>query len=244
MFDARLEINIYRLLRELGRGCGPWIGAPIALPVQPHASASTGSTEALSPPPRAAFGPPTPLSQPQFLSLCEGRFAERDSAGQTLAEARFEYVHPKHLSTNTVLVLPVTKTEQGVFVGVESRDLPAVQAFSGSSKMTTAPAWRLPSSVTHVSEIAPFLKESLGRDFALQARRVWELGGAYFPTPGVTPEVVHPFAVEVSADEHTGAALQFVSLPDLIRRPELLQDAHLLIATYRLAHALGALSQL
>src|SRR5262249_993976 len=29
MFDARLEINIYRLLHELGHKAGPWIGAPI-----------------------------------------------------------------------------------------------------------------------------------------------------------------------------------------------------------------------
>ena len=242
MFDARLEINIYRLLRELGRGYGPWIGAPVALSVQPHAFASADSTEALSPLARAAFGPPTPLSQPQFLSLREGRFEERDSAGRTLAEARFEYVLPKHLSANTVVVLPVVKTERGTFVGVESRDLPAVQSFGGSSKITTAPAWRLPPSVTHVSEISPFLKEALSRDFALRARCAWELGGAYFPTPGVTPEVVHPFAVEVSADERPGAALQFVSLPELTRHPTLLQDAHLLIAAHRLAHALGVLS--
>lgn len=240
MFDARLEINIYRLLRELGRGCGPWIGAPLALSVQPHAFAPAGVAQ--DTPARAAFGPPTLLSRPQFLSLCEGRFEERDGASHTLAEARFEYVRPKHLSTNTVVVLPVAKTERGIFVGVESRDLPAVQSFSRSSRITTAPAWRLPSSVTHVSEIPPFLKEALSRDFSLQARRVWELGGAYFPTPGVTPEVVHPFAVEVGADEQPGATLQFVLLPELIRQPELLRDAHLLIAAYRLSHALGVLS--
>lgn len=29
MFDARIEINIYHLLRTLGRRAGPWIGAPI-----------------------------------------------------------------------------------------------------------------------------------------------------------------------------------------------------------------------
>src|SRR4030095_14011594 len=35
MFDARLEINIYHLLERLGRGAGPWIGAPIKLSSQP-----------------------------------------------------------------------------------------------------------------------------------------------------------------------------------------------------------------
>jgi hypothetical protein len=242
MFDARLEINIYRLLRRLGRGCGPWIGAPIALSVRPHAFAPSDAARVLTPPARAAFGPPTPLPRPQFLSLCEGSFVERDREGVTLAEARFEYVRPKRLSNNTIVVLPAFRTAQGVFVGVEHRDLPAVQSFGGSSTMATAPAWRLPPSVTHLSEIPPFLKGTLERDFGLDARRVWELGGAYLPTSGVTPEVVYPFVVEVGADERAGAGLQFVSLSELTARPDLLRDAHLLVATYRLAHALGVLS--
>jgi hypothetical protein len=174
--------------------------------------------------------------------LSEGSFAERDSEGRTLAEARFEYVRPRLLSNNTLVVLPLARTEQGVFVGVEHRDLPAVQSFSGSSRLAAAPAWRLPPTVTHQSEIPPFLKGALRRDFNLRADRAWELGGAYFPTSGVTPEVVYPFAVEVNVGEGPGAALHFIPLGELTGKPELLADAHLLIATYRLAHALGALS--
>jgi hypothetical protein len=242
MFDARLEINIYRLLRQLGRGCGPWIGAPIALSVQPHAFAPSDPSQVLAPPARAAFGRPTPLPRPRFLSLCEGSFVERDSAGATLAEARFEYVRPRRLSNNSLVALPAFRTAQGVFVGVEQRDLPAVQTFGGSSNMAAAPAWRLPTTVTHLSEAPHFLKGALGEDFGLDACRVWELGGAYLPTSGVTPEVVYPFVVEVTADKCAGAGLQFVSLSELTAHPELLRDAHLLVATYRLAHALGVLS--
>lgn len=239
MFDARLEINIYRLLRQLGRGRGPWIGAPINLSVRPRAFTSSDTAQVLAPPLRAAFGEPTPLSRPRFLSLCEGSFVERDGAGMTLAEARFEYVRPNRLSNNTLVALPAFRTERGVFVGVEHRDLPAVQSFSGSSTMATAPAWRLPTSVTHLSEIPPFLKGALRKDFNLDACRVWELGGAYLPTSGVTPEVVYPFVVEVNVDERMGAGLQFVLLSELTAHPGLLRDAHLLAATYRLAHALG-----
>ena len=242
MFDSRLEINIYSLLRELGRGCGPWIGAPIALSVQPHSFAAPDPAQVMAPAPRAAFGEPEPLPRPRFLSLCEGSFVERDGAGATLAEASFEYVRPGLLSNNTLVVLPALRTAQGVFVGVEHRDLPAVQSFSGSSVMAAAPAWRLPPSVTHLSEIPPFLKRALRRNFNLDARMVWELGGAYFPTPGVTPEVIYPFVVEVDADECPGAGLQFVSLSELTGKPGLLQDAHLLVVIYRLAHALGLLS--
>lgn len=242
MFDARLEINIYRLLRERGRSCGPWIGAPVDLSVQRQTFAPTDPAQVMAPPAHAAFGRPAALSRPQFLLLSEGSFAERDSAGRTLAEARFEYVRPGRLSNNTLVVLPVARTEQGVFVGVEHRDLPAVQSFSGSSRLTVAPAWRLPPTVTHQSEIPPFLKGALRRDFNLRADRAWELGGAYFPTSGVTPEVVYPFVVEVNMGEGPGAALRFIPLSEMTGKPELLADAHLLIATYRLAHALGALS--
>lgn len=242
MFDSRLEINIYRLLRELGRGCGPWIGAPVALTVQPHAFAASDSAHVLTPEPRAAFGGPESLPRPRFLSLCEGSFVERDSAGATLAEASFEYVRPGSMSNNTLVVLPALRTDEGVFVGVEHRDLPAVQSFGGSSVIAAAPAWRLPPTVTHLSEIPPFLKEALRRDFNLDARMVWELGGAYFPTSGVTPEVIYPFVVEVEADRVPDTGLHFVPLSDIAGQPGLLRDAHLLVVTYRLAHALGVLS--
>lgn len=239
MFDARLEINVYRLLRERGRSYGPWIGAPIRLAAQPQTFAPSDPARVITPPARAAYGPPATLSRPWFLSLREGVFAEQDGEGRTLAEARFEYVRPRRLSINTLVALPVARTGEGDFVGVEHRDLPAAQTFSGSSAMATAPAWRLPPSVTHQSEIAPFLAGALERDFGLRGRRVWELGGAYFPTTGVTPEVVYPFVVEVNAGRGLNSALHFIPLRELLARPDRLHDAHLLIAASRLAHALG-----
>lgn len=240
MFDARLEINIYRLLRELGRSSGPWIGAPITLSVQPDVPAVPDPAQVLAPASRAAFDAPVPLMRPQFLSVYEGSFVELDSTGATLAEARFEYVRPSRLSDNTVTVLPAFRTERGVFVGVERRDLPAAQSFGGSSHMAAAPAWRLPPEVTHLSALPRFLGEALRRDFHLAAGAVWELGGAYYPTTGVTPEVVYPFVVEVEAAQVAhAAALQFVPLSLLTGEPRLLRDAHLLVAAHRLAHALG-----
>jgi hypothetical protein len=241
MFDARLEINIYRLLQQLGRGYGPWIGAPVALSVRPHTFAPSDTAQVMAPRAHAAFGRPTSLSSPQFLSLCEGSFAERDSEGRVLAEARFEYVRPRRLSNNTLVVLPVTRTAQGTFVGVEHREMPAVQEFSGSSGIAVAPAWRLPTTVTHQSELPRFLKGALERNFGLHAERAWELGGSYFPTAGVTPEVAYPFTVETSPGQDPDHALRFVPLNELTAQPDLLRDAHLLIAAYRLAHASGVL---
>ena len=241
LFDARLEINIYRLLHELGRNYGPWIGAPIDLAVQQQAFTPSDSAQIMSPPARAAFSQTVPLPRPQFLSLCEGTFAERDGEGRILAEARFEYVRPARLSNNTLVVLPVMRTEEGVFVGVEHRDLPAVQSFSGSSGITATPAWRLPPTLEHHFEIPHFLQVALERDFNLRAGRVWELGGSYFPSSGVTPEVVYPYVVEVNAGNNHVSALRFIPLGEITGKPHLVQDAHLLIAAFRLAHALGML---
>jgi hypothetical protein len=241
MFDARLEINIYRLLRQLGRKYGPWIGSPVDLSVRPWAAALPEPASVVVPPARAAFAQPAPLPRPQFLSLREGIFVERGGDGRTLAEARFEYVRPKRLSSNTLVALPVMKTEAGVFVGVEHRDLPAVQSLGGGSTITTAPAWRMPRTVTHQADIPQFLTGALERDFNLRVRRAWELGGPYFPTPGVTPEVVYLFAVEADSGDDVDPALRFVRLSELTDKPYLLRDAHLLIATHRLAHALGVL---
>jgi hypothetical protein len=69
-------------------------------------------------------------------------------------------------------------------------------------------------------------------------QHIWELGGSYFASPGVTPEVVYPYLAEVEATEAQRSTLRFVELQELISKVDLLSDAHLLIAIYRATHAL------
>lgn len=242
MFDARLEINIYRLLRSLRRSPGAWIGAPIQLTTQnAPASFNMSGNDALAPPAHASFEICRDTRAPQFLSLREGVFVERDRDEQALAEAAFEYVVPRELSRNTIVALPVIKTATGIFVGIERRDLPAVQTFTGSSAIAVAPAWRLPLSIKHRMELKPYLAEALARDFgARSSGRSWEIGGSYFPTPGVTPEIVYPFVAEIESAVASHSDLRFIEINDLAANLHLIQDAHLLIAACRLAHALGA----
>lgn len=239
MFDARLEINVYRLLRMLGRKPGPWIGAPVDISVRNSTSPLGQRSQFTTAQARAAFDPPVALSRPEFLSLRAGEFAERDQMGKTLAQARFEYVMPRRLSNNTLTALPVFKTEQGVFAGIEHRDLPAVQSFDGNSTIATVPAWRLPLTVTNQSDLRHFLETALARDFHLHAHQIWELGGPYFSTPGVTPEIVYPYVVEVEPGAGISTALQFTHLGDLAATLDSIHDAHLLIGICRLIHALG-----
>ena len=230
MFDARLEINIYRLLHELQRSYGPWIGAPIELTEQSFEIDST--SDILSP--HSSFDACELPAGPQFLSIREGTFLERTRSGEVVSEVAFEYVVPQKLSLSTVTVVPVVKTVSGTYIGIELRDLPAVQSFAGSSQILTIPSWRVPLSLRSIGELPAFVTAALHRDFALTARNTWELGGSYFSSPGVTPEVVYPFVVEVEATDMS--PLHFVNLLDL--NPAQLHDAHLLISTHRLRHAL------
>src|SRR5262245_58521783 len=122
MFDARLEINIYRLLHELGHKAGPWIGAPIKLSEQ-NAAVDAVANSVL--PPMVSFENCDLADGPQFLAVKEGIFEERTNVGIVLSEVPFEYVVPRKLSLSTATAIPVIRTSRGPFVGLELRDLPA-----------------------------------------------------------------------------------------------------------------------
>jgi hypothetical protein len=193
----------------------------------------------MAPPAHAAFERCQLPAGPQFLSIREGNFLERTHTGDVISGVPFEYVVPQELSFSTVTALPVVKTERGVFVGLEVRDLPAVQACTGSSRVVTVPSWRIPRSLRSVRELPAFVSTGMRRDFAVAAQNVWELGGPYFSSPGVTPEVVFPFAIEVEANDIASSQLRFMDCAVLGARLDQIQDAHSLIAIWRLRHALG-----
>jgi hypothetical protein len=243
MFDARLEINIYRLLRELNRSASAWIGASFK-PLEQNLpdDFQAADVSQLTPEKQRAFEP-CELIENNFLRLVRTELIEEDSAGKHLAKAEFEYVVPKKLSKNTVAAIPFFQNDGEILVGIEFRDLPAPQRFNGSSRLACVPAWRLPVEVKHKFDLEPFLSEKFPSDFDVSINKNWELGGSYFTSAGVTPEVVYPLAVEVRAESLRETGLKFFRLQNLLENLHLIQDAHLLILVNRLAHALGLLSK-
>ncbi|HEY8562367.1 MAG TPA: methyltransferase domain-containing protein [Pyrinomonadaceae bacterium] len=239
MFDARLEINIYRLLKKLNRSASAWIGAVIKPAVQRFSGVVETS---LTPARRSSFEPCEPAEN-RFLELCKSEFVETDSRNTELARTEFEYVVPKNLSKNTVAAIPFIKTEDAVLVGVEFRDLPAPQRFSGNANLACAPAWRLPFEIEHVFDLESFAAARFARDFGVSTKKQWELGGGYFTSAGVTPEIVYPLAVELDARISSETDLRFFHLTDLLDNSDEIQDAHFLILLNRLGHALGFLSK-
>ncbi len=235
MFDARLEINIYRLLRLLNRSAGSWIGAAVS-PISQSLQVKIETKINLE---KRRLFEPCELKTNNFLSLKRAKFVEVDSRGDNLAEHEFEYVAPHNLSKNTVAAIPFFMANNEIFVGVEYRDLPAAQRFTESSRLVCVPAWRLPKTISRKFEIEPFLREKFPQDFQVSVDKVTELGGSFFTSAGITPEVVYPAAVELNAESLTQTDLQFFRINDLLDRLDEIQDAHLLISVNRLAHALG-----
>ena len=163
MFDARLEINIYRLLRQLNRSASAWIGAVI----KPSTQNFSGAVETIFASERCEAFEEIEFTESNCLKLCCSEFIETDSNNREISRAEFEYVVPKSLSKNTVAAIPFIKTDDSVLVGIETRDLPAPQRFTGNSRLFCVPAWRLPFSIEHKFDLGDFVREKFPADFSV-----------------------------------------------------------------------------
>ena len=230
--DHRLEMHIFALMRQLQIDPGPWLGDRLAEVESP----SGPGESAWEQPSARVFLPHNLEDSSGFLEIRRGRFREVDSSGTTLGELDLEFVVPGKLSCLTVALLPMQFSGGEWWVGLDLEDLPAAQAFSGSSRHWIAPAWRLPSGLGDWRTARAWLSEALGREYAATLEDWAPLGGPYFPTPGLTPELVYPVAVRVECAPETG--LRFFPLSKLMERWESIQNGHLrcLLLRAYLAH--------
>jgi len=234
--DARLEIHCFELLQRLGLPPGSWIGETIHLrsqaiyPAQQLSSVMTGS-------PRRAFRRSSRSAE--FLALRHRKFLEMNSREKEVGVLALDYVEPAHLSLSTVAVAPLWKTQDEVFVGVADDDFPAAQCFSGHSNLLVAPAWRAPREVESLSQLKEFVKRRLLLQHALNTEELFTLGGPYFPSPGVTPEVVYPLACDVTLGQDPPEPLVWVPLSLLTEQFHALRDGHLKVVVSRVARAVG-----
>jgi SAM-dependent methyltransferase len=234
--EARLEMLVYALMDRLGIRPDPFIGEPVDLPDAPGLlSARRTRIDALLA--RTAISPFVRADRPAgYLRLVRSVFAdqtEEEGLTRTLAEQEIEFVVPRERSVNTIVALPVMR-DGPVFVGLETRLLPVPQRHEGNARILCAPAWRLGRDIATLAQARAFIAAEMG----VSREDVIALGAAYFPSAGITPERVHPFAVRLPG---TGDELpyDFVPLDDLRRHLYDLRDGHLLVAALRLAHALG-----
>lgn len=243
--DARLELNTYDLLLRLGLDPGDWIGEAPRWTAPPLALESVSLEVALARPHRRAFRRAPASASSGFLEVRCAEFVEHAAGGDELHRRALEFVVPRRHAFSSIAVAVLGRTPDGqVLVGLDDDDLPAAQGFLGNSELLVTPAWRLPQEVRGLEASRTFARERLAAEYGVEVGAVWELGGRYHPSPGVTPEVVHPLAVEVAAlRPGAPSALRFVPLRAAIEGRGKLRDGHLRIASARAAHALGLFSR-
>jgi SAM-dependent methyltransferase len=217
--DHRLEMHIFGLLRQLGVDPGPWLGDAL-VPVESSWTPPAGNWEQL---PARVFLPHPDSAG--FLEVRRLRFQELDQTDRPLSSVELEYVVPSRLQSLTLAVLPMLYHQGDWWVALDLEDLPAAQAFSGNSRHWIAPAWRLPASVENLGEARNWLEGAWEREFGGTFTDWAPLGGPYFPTPGLTPELVYPVAVRVDLEQ--AGDLHFFRLEQLIDRWEEISNGHL-----------------
>lgn len=236
--DARLELNVYELLLQLGESFGDWIGEVIELPTIGTRPEVTTLNSLLERPHRRRFAPANPSESDGYLDLKSRAFEEFDSAGEVVSRCTLEYVVPHQSSTNTLAIALLFRHGDTVYIGVEDRDLPGAQGFTGHSDLLVAPAWRMPVGMTSMASAKEWLKLKLEVENGIQIGGFRELGGAYHPTPGLTPESVYPLAAEVLAANDSCAYIHWVPLNEWTVARHELRDGHLRILGCRALHAI------
>lgn len=217
--DHRLEMHIFGLMRRLEVDPGPWLGDAL-MPGESDWAPTRASWETE---PARMFQPHS--QRAGFLEVRNSRFQQLDSLGEVVDELELEYVVPSRLQSLTVAVLPMIYYQGHWWVGLDLEDLPAAQAFSGNSRHWIAPAWRLPSQLSSLQQSRHWLDTALQNDYGCAIQDWAPLGGPYFPTPGLTPELVYPVAVRLQM-LHPGG-LHFFVLEELLQKWEQISNGHL-----------------
>ncbi len=237
--DARLELNVHDLLLRLGIPRGPWIGEEVRLDGAATV-APVSAADLLARDGRRQFEPAAAVDGGAFLEIRAARMQEISAGGATLSEATLEYVVPRRLGANTMATALLARDRAGrTLLGVDEDDLPAAQSFAGVSNLLVTPAWRLPPDVGTLGAARRFTADRLRAEYGVVVGRAWDLGGSYRPSPGLTPEIVYPVAIEV-AGLLPGRRLAWVPLDEIVAERSRLPDGHLRVVALRAAHALAA----
>jgi SAM-dependent methyltransferase len=244
--EARLELNLYNLLRRLEMPVGPWIGGDIepgelavAMPARTDATLAAAKSYRVFREVAQGSG---------WLDVVRSEFHERelrDGRERVTARRELEFVVPNpasscDVSTNSATVLPVVKDPNRgeYFIGLQrmseqQSQFPAVQCKEGHSGHVTIAGFRLPSSITTAQAVAAWIAQQTG----VSAAAIRKLGEGYFPSLGVLPNRVFPYVV-TEPGRYWRERCDFHSLRDVLARIESLRDANTMIAIFRLAHAL------
>ncbi len=240
--EARLEINIYALMRRLGMTPDEWIGDRFT--VSDHLVSQTYHVKNLISGHENVFRPiPEGTGAAQVLRSVFVDEAQEDGVRRVLAAQELEFGVPgrirgRHdMSTNNVTAMPVVRDQQSgeIMIGVQRRDFAAAQSHKDDTALLTLPTFRLPAAVRNKDDVQDFLRQQ----FPGSCRdEIQPLGESYFPSMGILPDRMFPYIISANAPDACPDC-HFVSLRDLFDNLEMLRDANLILAVCRTVHALG-----
>ena len=244
--EARLELNLYNLLRRLRKPVGEWIGGE----VEP-------STADVENPRRIDEALAAAKTYQVFREVAQGsgwmdvvrsEFHERelsDGRERVTARRELEFVVPnpacsRDVSTNGATLLPVVRDGNTgeYFIGLQKftgqqSQFAAVQFREGHSGHVSIAGLRLPSSITTAQAVPGWIARQTG----VRESAVRKLGEGYFPSLGVLPNRVFPFAI-TEPGEYWRERCDFYALRDVLTNIEALHDANTMIAVFRMVHVL------
>jgi ubiquinone/menaquinone biosynthesis C-methylase UbiE len=225
--DVRLEINLYNLFYKKIIDFGNWLNDKLViksineLPSEKLTdlleNESSQKYESIS-------------TEVGFLKQFRTKFYEYKRENST---SIFEYVVPDKTSLNTVVTLPVYSCHGKIYLGIESRFLPVPQIQEGNSFILTAPAYRMPKNITSVTKLEKYISALSIGDSTVEG--FTKLGEKYLPCPGMTPEQVYPYIVNLSQPTKS---LHWIPLDELFKERHRIRDGHLLLAIFRVLHAI------
>jgi hypothetical protein len=244
--EARLELNLYNLLRRLGKPVGKWIGGafqPSECRIDAPARIETAFADARK------YRVFREVSQgSDWIDIVRSEFHERelrDNRERVLARRELEFVIPNpacasDASTNSVSIVPIVKdsTTGKNYLGLRKisashSQFPAIQNREGHSGLASIVTFRLPSAIVHTQTVPAWIAEQTG----LPENAVRKLGEGYFPSLGVLPDRMFPY-VATQLSSYWQDQCDFYALDDVFAHVEELRDANTMIAVFRLTHAL------
>jgi len=230
--EARLELNIYALMRAHEITPEPWIDGLMEAPASSYFERSKLEL-LLREEARQLFEPAAQQSGGYLLHRCS-LFEDR-SATSYLCEKQLEFVLPAKASAQAGVVIPLAQNQNGeICIGIAELDLPAPQKREGSSRIFVAPIHRFPYTVSSYHEAQLFLANQIGTPLTKLRR----LGDGFYSSIGMTPEKLYPFVVAVDPSQ-LKEELRFVPLTSFYTKLETFRDAPLMIGGLRAIHALG-----
>lgn len=234
MPEARVELNLYNLLKTLWKQADEWIGDNISIQsLKIPENQILKPEHIISPQPDNRFT----FSQEtwDYLQHLQSRFEELLQVWdmtKSLWESTLEHIRPKNMSTNVLSALPViqNKIDWEIYVGIEEQYYPWVQE-DLQSWIWTVPAYRLPNEVESITDLQRFSTDKIW-DTPLQ--KIWE---SYKSSMWVTTETIYPY---ITSWNHINSGIKYVKLDILIANINSIHDAHLLISLFRLQHILDS----